>query len=100
MDTGSKMDDVMYEEIKGTGNMEFVLNRNISERRIFPAIDILKSGTRRDDLLLSKEEQEAVTKIRKFINRLSTEEATESVLNLFSTYKTNEVLVQQVLAMK
>lgn len=100
VDTGSKMDDVIYEEFKGTGNMELVLNRNISERRIFPAIDILKSGTRRDDLLLSKEEQEAVTKIRKFINRLSTEEATESVLNLFSTYKTNEVLVQQVLAMK
>ena len=94
------MDDVIYEEFKGTGNMELVLNRNISERRIFPAIDILKSGTRRDDLLLSKEEQEAVTKIRKSINRLSTEEATESVLNLFSTYKTNEVLVQQVLAMK
>lgn len=100
VDTGSKMDDVIYEEFKGTGNMELVLNRNISERRIFPAIDILKSGTRRDDLLLSKEEQEAVTKIRKSINRLSTEEATESVLNLFSTYKTNEMLVQQVLAMK
>lgn len=100
VDTGSKMDDVIYEEFKGTGNMELVLNRNISERRIFPAIDILKSGTRRDDLLLSKEEQEAVTKIRKSINRLSTEDATESILNLFSTYKTNEVLVQQVLAMK
>ena len=100
VDTGSKMDDVIYEEFKGTGNMELVLNRNISERRIFPAIDILKSGTRRDDLLLSHNEQEAVTKIRKSINRLSTEEATESVLNLFSTYKTNEVLVQQVLAMK
>ena len=100
VDTGSKMDDVIYEEFKGTGNMELVLNRNISERRIFPAIDILKSGTRRDDLLLSYNEQEAVTKIRKSINRLSTEDATESILNLFSTYKTNEVLVQQVLAMK
>ncbi|MBM6808949.1 transcription termination factor Rho [Faecalicoccus pleomorphus] len=100
VDTGSKMDDVIYEEFKGTGNMELVLNRNISERRIFPAIDILKSGTRRDDLLLSHNEQEAVTKIRKSINRLSTEDATESILNLFSTYKTNEVLVQQVLAMK
>lgn len=100
VDTGSKMDDVIYEEFKGTGNMELVLNRNISERRIFPAIDILKSGTRRDDLLLSYNEQEAVTKIRKSINRLSTEDATESILNLFSTYKTNAVLVQQVLAMK
>ncbi|WP_317394589.1 transcription termination factor Rho, partial [Faecalicoccus pleomorphus] len=69
VDTGSKMDDVIYEEFKGTGNMELVLNRNISERRIFPAIDILKSGTRRDDLLLSHNEQEAVTKIRKSINR-------------------------------
>lgn len=100
VDTGSKMDDVIYEEFKGTGNMELVLNRNISERRIFPAIDILKSGTRRDDLLLSKEEQEAVAKIRKSISRLSSEDATESILNLFSTYKTNEVLVQQVLVMK
>lgn len=100
VDTGSKMDDVIYEEFKGTGNMELVLNRNISERRIFPAIDILKSGTRRDDLLLSYNEQEAVTKIRKSINRLSTEDVTESILNLFSTYKTNAVLVQQVLAMK
>ena len=100
VDTGSKMDDVIYEEFKGTGNMELVLNRNISERRIFPAIDILKSGTRRDDLLLSYNEQEAVTKIRKSINRLSTDDATESILNLFSTYKTNAVLVQQVLAMK
>ena len=100
VDTGSKMDDVVYEEFKGTGNMELVLDRKLSEKRMFPAIDILKSGTRRDDLLLSHNEQEAVTKIRKSINRLSTEDATESILNLFSTYKTNEVLVQQVLAMK
>ena len=100
VDTGSKMDDVIYEEFKGTGNMELVLNRNISERRIFPAIDILKSGTRRDDLLLVKEEQEAVRKIRKLISHLSTEEATESILNLFSTYKTNETLVEQMLVSK
>lgn len=100
VDTGSKMDDVIYEEFKGTGNMELVLNRNISERRIFPAIDILKSGTRRDDLLLAKEEQEAVRKIRKLISHLSTEEATESILNLFSTYKTNETLVEQMLVSK
>lgn len=98
VDTGSKMDDVIYEEFKGTGNMELVLNRSISERRIFPAIDILKSGTRREDLLLTKSEQEAVSRIRKSISRLGSEDATESILGLFSTYKTNEVLVQQILA--
>lgn len=94
VDTGSKMDDVIYEEFKGTGNMELVLNRNISERRIFPAIDILRSGTRRDDLLLEKEEQEAISYLRKTISYLSGEEATETVLNLFSTYKTHEILVE------
>ena len=65
VDTGSKMDDVVYEEFKGTGNMELVLDRKLSEKRMFPAIDILKSGTRREDLLLSKEEQEAVESMRK-----------------------------------
>ena len=65
METGSRMDDVVFEEFKGTGNMELVLNRKLSEKRIFPAIDILKTGTRRDDLLLSQEEQEAVENIRR-----------------------------------
>lgn len=60
VDTGSKMDDVVFEEFKGTGNMELVLDRKLSEKRVFPAIDIVKSGTRRDDLLLEPEEQEAV----------------------------------------
>ena len=68
IDTGSRMDDVIYEEFKGTGNMELVLDRKLSEKRIFPAIDILKSGTRRDDLLLTREEAEAVDIIRKATN--------------------------------
>ena len=71
VDTGSRMDDVVYEEFKGTGNMELVLDRKLSEKRIFPAIDILKSGTRRDDLLLTKEEAEAVDIIRKATNSTS-----------------------------
>ena len=70
VDTGSRMDDVIYEEFKGTGNMELVLDRKLSEKRIFPAIDILKSGTRRDDLLLSRDETEAVDIVRKATNSL------------------------------
>ena len=68
VDTGSKMDDVIYEEFKGTGNMELVLDRKLQEKRVFPAIDIPKSGTRREDLLLSSEEQEAVYTMRKALN--------------------------------
>ena len=83
VDTGSKMDDVVYEEFKGTGNMELVLDRKLSEKRMFPAIDILKSGTRREDLLLSKEEQEAVESMRKGLNGLRQEEAVDNILNMF-----------------
>ena len=75
VDTGSKMDDVVYEEFKGTGNMEMVLDRKLSERRIFPAIDIPKSGTRREDLLLTKEELDAVNIMRKALNGMKSEEA-------------------------
>ena len=82
IDTGSRMDDVIYEEFKGTGNMELVLDRKLSEKRIFPAIDILKSGTRRDDLLLNREEAEAVDIIRKATNTLKPEESVEKVLDL------------------
>ncbi len=89
VDTGSKMDDVVYEEFKGTGNMELVLDRKLSERRIFPAIDIVKSGTRREDLLLNAEEQEAVTIMRRGINGLKTDDAVETILNLFVHTKTN-----------
>ena len=96
VDTGSKMDDVVYEEFKGTGNMELVLDRKLSEKRMFPAIDILKSGTRREDLLLSKEEQEAVESMRKGLNGLRQEEAVDNILNMFSRTKYNEELIQMV----
>ena len=96
VDTGSKMDDVVYEEFKGTGNMELVLDRKLSEKRMFPAIDILKSGTRREDLLLSKEEQEAVESMRKGLNELRQEEAVDNILNMFSRTKNNEELIQMV----
>ena len=96
VDTGSKMDDVVYEEFKGTGNMELVLDRKLSEKRMFPAIDILKSGTRREDLLLSKEEQEAVESMRKGLNGLRQEEAVDNILNIFSRTKNNEELIQMV----
>ena len=93
---GSKMDDVIYEEFKGTGNMELVLNRRLAEKRIFPAVDIAKSGTRREDLLLSKEEQEAVESMRKGLNGLRQEEAVDNILNMFSRTKNNEELIQMV----
>lgn len=96
VDTGSKMDDVVYEEFKGTGNMELVLDRKLSERRVFPAIDIPKSGTRREDLLLDKEEQEAVYIMRRALNGMKSEDAVENILNLFVHTRTNRELVAQV----
>lgn len=96
VDTGSKMDDVIYEEFKGTGNMELVLDRKLSERRVFPAIDIPKSGTRREDLLLSKEEQEAVDSMRRALNGMRPEEAADNILNMFSRTRNNEELMQLV----
>ena len=96
VDTGSKIDDVVYEEFKGTGNMELVLDRKLSEKRMFPAIDILKSGTRREDLLLSKEEQEAVESMRRALNGLRPEEAVDNILNMFSRTRNNEELIQMV----
>ena len=83
VETGSKMDDVVFEEFKGTGNMELVLDRKLSEKRIFPAIDIARSGTRRDDLLLSKKEQEIVTAIHKALLGNKSEDVLEDVLKLF-----------------
>ena len=96
VDTGSKMDDVVYEEFKGTGNMELVLDRKLQEKRVFPAIDIPKSGTRREDLLLSKEEQEAVYSMRKALNGMRPEEAVDNILNMFSRTQDNQELVQLV----
>ena len=96
VDTGSKMDDVVYEEFKGTGNMELVLDRKLQEKRIFPAIDIQKSSTRREDLLLTREEQEAVYLMRKALNGLRTDEAVENILNMFVRTKNNMEFVQMV----
>ncbi len=96
VDTGSKMDDVVYEEFKGTGNMELILDRKLSEKRMFPAIDIPKSGTRREDLLLNQEEQEAVDIMRKNLNGLKADEAVDQILNMFSKTRNNEELVQLV----
>ena len=96
VDTGSKMDDVVFEEFKGTGNMELVLDRKLSEKRIFPAIDIVKSGTRREDLLLDNDEQAAVDNMRKAFNGMRTDEAVENVLNMFAHTKGNKEFVNLV----
>ena len=89
VETGSKMDDVVYEEFKGTGNMELVLDRKLSEKRIFPAIDITKSGTRREDLLLDSDEMGAAYIIRK-------DDAVEQVLNLFARTKDNKEFISKI----
>lgn len=94
VDTGSKMDDVVYEEFKGTGNMELVLDRKLQERRVFPAIDIAKSGTRREDLLLTPDEQEAVYNMRRALNGMKSEEAVENILNMFARTRNNGELIQ------
>ena len=96
VDTGSKMDDVVFEEFKGTGNMELVLDRKLSEKRVFPAIDIVKSGTRREDLLLDREEQEAVDIMRKAFNGAKSEDAVEYVLNMFAKTRNNKEYIQMV----
>ncbi|MCI8853582.1 MAG: transcription termination factor Rho [Lachnospiraceae bacterium] len=96
VETGSKMDDVIYEEFKGTGNMELVLNRKLQEKRVFPAIDIPKSGTRREDLLLNREELEAVEIMRKGINGMKADEAVENILNMFDRTRNNIEFVQTI----
>ena len=97
VETGSKMDDVVFEEFKGTGNMELVLDRKLSEKRVFPAIDIAKSGTRREDLLLDKEELEAVDIMRKALNSLKTDEAAERILDLFTKTRNNDEFVKTII---
>ncbi len=96
VETGSKMDDVVYEEFKGTGNMEMVLDRKLSEKRIFPAIDIKKSSTRNEHLLLNPEELEAVNTMRKALNGLKSDEATDKILDMFARTKTNQEFVAMV----
>ena len=97
VDTGSKMDDVVFEEFKGTGNMELVLDRKLSEKRVFPAIDISKSSTRREDLLLSREEQEAVDIMRKGLNGMRKDEAAETILNMFAHTKNNREFISMII---
>ncbi len=96
VETGSKMDDVVFEEFKGTGNMELVLDRKLSEKRIYPAIDINKSGTRREDKLLTKEETEAVYIIRKLTANMPAAEATECLMDLMIKTKDNKEFVRTV----
>ena len=94
IETGSKMDDVIFEEFKGTGNMEIVLNRKLQEKRIFPAIDLLKSGTRKDELLLSPKEKEVVDIIRKGFNDTKVEENIENLLTMFRNTYSNDQLIE------
>ena len=96
VDTGSRMDDVIFEEFKGTGNMEVHLDRKLSEKRIFPAIDINKSGTRKEELLLSKEELEAVFALRKTMSNMSAQEMTEQLIDQIVTTKSNEEFLQRM----
>lgn len=100
VETGSKMDDVVYEEFKGTGNMEMVLDRKLSEKRIFPAIDLQKSSTRREDLLLSDMEQEAINIMRRALNGVKSDEATDRILEEFSKSRNNTELVKEVIKRK
>ena len=96
IDTGSRMDDVIFEEFKGTGNMEVHLDRKLSEKRIFPAIDINKSGTRREDLLLTKKEMETVFALRKAMNSMPVADVTEQVISQMTQTKTNDEFIDKI----
>lgn len=100
VETGSKMDDVVYEEFKGTGNMEMVLDRKLSEKRVFPAIDIPRSSTRREDLLLSAEEMEAINVMRKALNGMKPDEAVEKIIDMFAKTRNNDEFVKTVQKIK
>jgi transcription termination factor Rho len=97
VDTGSRMDDVIYEEFKGTGNMEIHLDRKLSEKRIFPAIDLAKSGTRKEELLLTPKELEGIWAFRKVLSSGDTAEATETLLNMMVKTNTNQEFIEQLL---
>ena len=96
IDTGSRMDEVIFEEFKGTGNMEVHLDRKLSEKRIFPAIDINKSGTRREDLLLTKKEMETVFALRKALNSMPVADVTEQVISQMTQTKTNDEFIDKM----
>ena len=96
VETGSRMDDVIYEEFKGTGNMELMLDRRLAERRIFPAIDVARSGTRREELLLSAAEREGVARLRNLRGGGTNEAQTEAVLRLFRESADNKALLERL----
>ena len=96
VDTGSRLDDMVFEEFKGTGNMELILDRELSERRIFPAIDLVKSGTRREDLLLNQNELEASFLMRKAFHGVRSDNAVEKIIELFLHTKSNKELVEVI----
>ena len=96
VDTGSRMDDVIFEEFKGTGNMEVHLDRKLSEKRIFPAIDINKSGTRREDLLLTPKEKETVFALRKAMNSMPVADVTEQVISMMVKTKNNQEFLDSI----
>ena len=90
------MDDVVFEEFKGTGNMELVLDRSLSEKRIFPAIDLAKSGTRRDDLLFTQSEADANDIIKRTLSARNVEDGVENIIKIFKTFETNEEAVSYI----
>ena len=96
VETGSRMDEVIFEEFKGTGNMEVYLDRKLSEKRIFPAVELNKSGTRREDLLLNKEEMETVTRIRKAFSDINSANVTDTLLKIITTTKTNKEFLDKI----
>ena len=96
IETGSRMDDVIFEEFKGTGNMEVHLDRKLSEKRIFPAIDVNKSGTRREDLLLTQPELETVFALRKALNNLPVADVTEQIISQMTKTKNNEEFIEKM----
>ena len=97
IETGSRMDDVIYEEFKGTGNMELHLDRKLSEKRIFPAVNLNRSGTRREDLLLDQQELEAVWKMRKALSGQNTQDVTESIIDNLSKTRNNADFIEILL---
>ena len=96
VDTGSKMDDIIFEEFKGTGNMELCLDRNMAEKRIFPAIDIYKSSTRREDLLLSKEEMDSLYKLRRSLDSKNSQLATDQVIEEMKKTMSNKEFLDMI----
>ncbi len=96
IETGSRMDDVIFEEFKGTGNMEVHLSRNLSERRIFPAIDINKSGTRKEELLLSKDELSVIYKLRRAISSMPQADMNEKIMEVMMNTRDNEDLLEVI----